>query len=249
MATDFFKYGPKKIKTEFDKLRLSDFQSLSRKDEIQYYIKTLYFPSVDLTSTINVVDRDRLNTLISTLKNSHLTQFKDIYKHKFDGEMGPGEILLYFLMNKAKLVGGSNMNYDMTHDGEKFEVKAIRVTADRHATEFRISKSISINDIVSDLYKLRSEISKDTNQEITINAIKDMRQMKPKEFAAIETNYKNAAYNQYFKDHKVIFINNNVSDKMGNIESIKIVSPSETMIERVTIAGANKFTIKPKIKL
>lgn len=249
MATDFFKYGPRKIKTEFDRLRLSDFQTLSRKDEIQYYIKNLYFPDFDLTSTINVVDRDRLNGLIANLKSSNPTQFRDIYKHKFDGEMGPGEILLYFLMNKAQLVGGSNMNYDMTHGGEKFEVKAIRVTADRHATEFRISKSISINDIVSDLYKLRSEISKDTNQEITINAIKDMRQLKPKEFSVIETNYKNVAYNQYFKDHKVIFINNNVSDKIGNIESVKTVGPAEIMIERVTIAGANKFTIKPKIKL
>jgi hypothetical protein len=69
-----------------------------------------------------------------------------------------------------------------------------------------------------------------------------MKKLAPDKFAAAEDKFATAAAN-YFKGHKVIFINNSPSN-LGKIEAIKEVKKSDVIIERVTSG-----TIKPKVKL
>ena len=70
-----------------------------------------------------------------------------------------------------------------------------------------------------------------------------MKQRSPAEFGAIEAKFAKIAYEGYFRNHEVIFINNRGKNQ-GDIEAIKKVKQNEIFIYHFTSG-----TIKPKVKL
>ena len=103
MKLDFLKFTPRKAENAFYRLGLSDFQSLKRKDEIQFYIKLAFFPILDLSIFPNDLNIKNINTVINEMKSISKDNFDTLYSYKFKGQLGSGEILLYFILNNAKI--------------------------------------------------------------------------------------------------------------------------------------------------
>jgi hypothetical protein len=222
----------------------TEFTKTKYKKEIQYLFNVHFFPKFDITKTIDVVDMGKLNTLITTLKTQDMTMFKKLYNYKPDG-IGPGEVMLYFLINDARLGGRQSAGIDLIVNNTNYEVKAAKISTDNMAYDIKLGGTFSLDQIKIDLNNLRVKLGLGGSAtEISTNKIKDMKDKVPAEFNAIESKFAKLSYDNYFKNHNVIFINNNDTPKMGNIAAIKMVKQNEIFIHAVT-----NGTIKPKIKL
>jgi hypothetical protein len=222
-----------------------DFESLVYKKEIQHLFNKHFFPDFDLSKTIDRVDKNALNKLIAQLKTEDSRMFSKLHNYSLKG-VGPGEATLFFLINNARLGGGSSAKVDLVVGSEKYEVKAVQVSRDNFAYDFKLGGTVRLDDITQSLVNLldknNASGSKTEIKKTVINSLREKRETAP-EFNAIEDQYRARAY-KYFKDHKVIFINNSRSSKQGNIESVMNVKEKDISIERVTSG-----TIKPMIKL
>ena len=230
-------------------LDASDFQSTTYKKEIQYLFQKHFFNDFEISlNALDFVDLNSLYQLINNLKEVNKEMFANLHRYSVNG-IGPGEITLYLLLNNSFLGGGSSAGVDLVVGSEKFEVKAVqvmRVNDHLAAYDFKLGGTVRLDDVTQSLVKLlnyhkmggsRTEIKKST-----INVLRNEKD-KQIEFAQIEDKYRKRAY-EYFKDHKVIFINNSKSAKQGNIEAIKNINETDIMIERVTSG-----TIKPMVFL
>jgi hypothetical protein len=232
------------LRTTSFNLSASDFTSTKYKKEIQYLFNMHFFPNFDLDRTIDGIDKDKLNNLIASLKSENKEMFRQLHNYNLKG-IGPGEVTLYFLVNNCKLGGGSSAGLDVIVGSKGYEVKGVNVTTDGMAIDFKLGGTVPLAEIINDLNKLRERLGiSGAKSEIPVTVIRTMKEKAPKEFNEIEKKYAKTAYDDYFKNHDIIFINNSKSTKVGNIEAIKQVGLNDIFIERVT--GG---TIKPKIKL
>lgn len=222
----------------------SDFTSLTYKKEIQSLFTTHFFPSFNLNSTLSSVDKAKLNTLISNLKEISSKKFESMHFYNLKG-VGPGEVTMYYLLDNAKLGGGTSAGVDLIVGSSGYEIKAVKVSRDGHATDFKLGGTVPLADIVTDLYSLSSKLGTGGSKtEISGSIIDRIKTARPKEYELIEDKFRDVAYNNYFKNHEIIFINNAKGSSLGKIEAIKKVTKSEITIERVTSG-----TVKPKVKL
>lgn len=241
MDLDFIKRAEQV--TSFN-LKTTDFTTLKYKAEIQHLFNKHFFPSFNLASTINSVDQSALNRLISELKSKYSENFSSLHNYNLKG-VGPGEATLYFLVNTATLGGGSSAGMDINVGTKGYEVKAAKVTNDGYAIDFKLGGTVPLSEIITKLVALSTQLKLSVSRtEISTTLIQRMMREAPKEFDDIEKLYAKIAYEEYFKNHEVIFINNSKSSKVGNIEAVKQVALSDIKIERVTSG-----TVKPKIKL
>lgn len=225
-------------------IKATDFQSLKYKKELQYLFWFHFFPKFDLSKTTDTIDKNKLNNLISDLKRQDQDMFSKLHAYNLKG-IGPGETTIFFLVNTAQLGGGSSAGADILIGSTKYEVKAVTVSSDRMASNFKLGGTVPLSDIIMDLNALREKLKLGgTRTEINGGVIQSMKDKSPKEFAGIEEKFREVAYNNYFKHHEVIFINNGPGAKLGMIEEIKKVQKKDIMLERVTSG-----TIKPRIKL
>lgn len=221
----------------------SDFQSLKYKQEIQHLFNFHFFPNFDLKKTLSSVNKDKFNSLVSELKQESPELFGKLHAYNLKG-VGPGEATLFFLVDNVYLGGGSSAGVDIFSGTKKYEVKAVKVSSDKVASDFKLGGTVKLNDIIQDLEDLckKLKIPGASPAGISGSVIDSLRAKAPDEFAKIEKKYKDRA-EDYFGGHEVIFINNG-SAKLGMIESIKMVSGKDVTIERVTSG-----TIKPRVKL
>jgi len=222
----------------------SDFTSLTYKKEIQSLFNTHFFPSFKLENTISTVDKAKLNTLISSLKEISSAKFENMHFYNLKG-IGPGEVTMYFLLDNAKLGGGASAGVDLLVGSKGYEIKAVKVSRDGYASDFKLGGTVPLADIITDLYSLSTKLKLGgTRTEISGGIIDKMKAMSPKEYSLIEEKFKDISYNSYFKNHEIIFINNAKGSSLGRIEAVKNITKPEVMIERVTSG-----TVKPKVKL
>jgi hypothetical protein len=126
-----------------------------------------------------------------------------------------------------------------------YEIKAVKVSRDKFATDFKLGGTVPLSDIIGDLFDLNTRLKLGGSRtEMSGGIMEKMKQQSPSEFNKIEDKFRDVAYNNYFKKHEVIFINNAKGSSLGNIEAVKNVQRQDIMIERVTSG-----TIKPKVKL
>ena len=223
-------------------LHAGDFQSVKYKQEIQHLFNMHFFPKFELSKTIdNLSKPDQLNHLVSQLKNENPAMFSKMHNYNLKG-VGPGEVTLYFLINSAHLGGGSSAGVDLVTKNEKFEVKAVTVSQG-FASNFKLGGTAPLSDISIMLNDIRTAHKLGgTKTEMSKSITAQMKQLAPKEFTAAEEKFASVA-SEYFKNHRVIFINNSPAH-LGKIEAIKQVVLKDITIERVTSG-----TIKPLIKL
>jgi len=219
-----------------------DLQDTKHKREIQYLFGTHLFPSFDLSKTVNGLNKDKINSLISQLRTSG--NFQSLHSYNLKG-VGPGEATLYFLINNSYLGGGSSAGADLFVGSDTYELKAVKVSRDNLASDFKLGGTVPLSPIIVALNNLREELKlSGTRTEMSSGIMAEMKQKNPVRYSQIESDYADIAYNSYFKNHEIVFINNAPGQKLGNIEAIKEVKKSDIMIERVTSG-----TVKPKVKL
>lgn len=242
MNLDFIKKAERV--TSFN-ITTRDFQTLTHKTEIQHLFNKHFFPSFDLSKTVDAIDMVKINGLITELKKDHGgTTFPKLHAYNLKG-VGPGETTLYFLVNKAQLGGGSSAGVDILVGNDKYEVKAVNVTGTRIANNFKLGGTVPLSDIIVKLNKLRESLKLGgTRTEMSGTLMAQMKTKAPFEYGQIESDYADVAYDNYFKNHEIIFINNSAGPRLGLIEAIKQVEKKDIMIERVTSG-----TVKPKVQL
>lgn len=242
MDLDFLKRAERV--TSFN-ITAKDLSTLTYKEEIQHLFVKNFFPTFDLSKTIDVVDKDKLDELIAELKQEQDGfSFPKLHGYNMKG-IGPGEATMFFLINTAQLGGGSSAGVDLIVGQEKYEVKAVKVSVERYASDFKLGGSVPLSDLMLDFNNLRVELGLGGNKTEMSGAIMNqMRVEAPDEFADIEDRYATVAYENYFKDHDVVFINNATGPRLGGVEAVKRVEKSDIMVERVTSG-----TIKPKVKI
>lgn len=191
-----------------------------------------------MSKTVIGVNKEKINRVISALKKINPAGYEKLYNYKLLGG-GKGEIVLYFIINDSCLRGGSQYNYDLLVNQKKYEIKDARISAGRIASEFRASEAIVVDDLITELYKLKDDVGTNNTEGVGIEMIKKISRERPQLFRIVEEEYQKRAY-VYFKEHKIIFLN--IANK--NIEAIENVERNEIMIDRVTLGK-----LKPKIKL
>lgn len=223
----------------------SDFTSVTYKKEIQYIFNMFFFPKFDLRKTLNNFDKDSINRLIIDLKTESYENFEKIHSYPLRG-VGPGETTLFFLLNNVYLGGGSSAGVDLADtSGNKYEVKAVKINSSRIASDFKLGGTVPLFNIIDQISKLKDDLKLGgTKTEISGQIIQQLRSKKQEEFKMIEQMYSKVA-GDYFKGHKVIFINNTTNrQSRGLVEEVTEIRPDQIMIERVTSG-----TIKPLIQL
>ena len=220
-----------------------DLESLTYKKEIQYLFGLHFFPKFDLNKTINTVDKNRLNALISTLKSQDSANFKAMHKFQPRG-VGPGEVTLYFLINEAQLGGGGSAGVDLVVGSRKYEVKAVSVTGrGQYANNFKVGGTFTLSDIIADTIALKKKAGLGASSEVNTGQIEVIKKQFPSEMEDIFKRYQKRTYDNYFKNHEIIFIRND-TNAIGEILAVKKVKMDDIEFERITSG-----TIKPRVKL
>ena len=220
-----------------------DFTTRKYKKEIRYLYRKHYFPDFDdkLLSKIKTNSLNDLNSLIDKLKKYE--KFNFIYKSDDINGVGPGECILFFLVNDVVLSGGGE-GYDIKSDNKTFEVKATPISSDNYAYGIRMGGTFSTEDIAVELWKLAEEIGIKKGSELGVKQIAKIKKEKEKDFNEIEEMFRNITYDNYFKKHVFIFFNHNEGKKQGYIEAIKEIDKDDIFLRRYT-----SHILRPEIKI
>lgn len=225
-------------------LKPDDFISLKFKKEIQYLFNTHFFPSFDTSKTIKGVNKDKVNRLVDELKSISKSNLFYLHTYNLKG-VGPGEATLFFLIDDAHLGGGASAGVDLVAGTKKYEIKAVDIdAAGKEVSNFKTGGTFDISRLIARGMDLKKRVGA-TGEGVNKAAIQKIIEKLPDEWKQLESDYQDAAYNNYFKDHEIIFMNNMKSKAdFGKIIAVKRVKKEDIMFERITSG-----TIKPKVKI
>lgn len=221
----------------------ADFQTLKHKKELQHLFIKHMFPGFDLDDTIKgtTFTKASVNRVIGKLKQEG--DVGHLHKYNLKG-VGPGEVLMYFILDKGMLGGGSSAGLDLSVGSKGYELKAIKTT-NGFFSDFKLGGTVNLDPFKTRLNQLRSALKLGgTATEISGSRMSDMKRMAPDDYNLIEEEFRTVAYNEYFRKHDVIFINNTAGRDMGNVEDIRRVKKEDIFMERVTSG-----TLKPLVKI
>ena len=235
------------VVTSFN-ISAKDYESTNNKAEIQYLFKKHFFPNFDLSSTLASFNEGQFNMLVDQLKSMDKSKFQSLLKYQPKG-VGPGEVLMYFLVDDLHLGGGSSAGLDVTSGGTGYEVKAANLSRTGYFNGFKIGGTINISDELSAAaiiknklateLKLRGRETEINKSQITL--IKKSR-LANDWMEKVEIPYQKKAY-EYFKGHDTIFLINENPKAIQGKAFVKKISPSDIELDVVT-----NGTIKPQIK-
>lgn len=231
-------------------LTSADFESLTYKREIQSLFVKYYFPRFDLSHTLDTLDVQQFNAVVDRLRSESPEMLQALLKYPLKAK-GPGEVLMFFIINPAYLAGLFSPGMDVRIDPDQYEVKAATISRG-HATNFKLGSAVPLASLMSDIAHLYEHVNShwpgtlpddQTETEICGSAINALRRAAPDDFACIEAAYAKASYDYYFKAHPVVVIHN-TGKRCGHIEKVGYVAQEDITIERLT-----NGTLKPRIRL
>jgi len=233
------------VRTAFN-LIAKDFESLTYKKEIQHLFHLHFFPKFNNS---NIVHIDRINAsdlkkAIKALQGADTRNFESLYKYNIKG-VGPGEVMLYFILNNGHLGGGSSAGVDIVDAAGSFEVKAVDYSANgKYVNNFKIGGTFSIADIIRGIQKLKKDAGLGSGSEVNGGQIEAIRNQFPTQLKALENEFIDKSYDNYFKGHKIIFLANKTAGgyRLGDLIGIKQVQKKDIIMERITSG-----TIKPRV--
>lgn len=231
MDLDFLERA--EIRVSFN-LEEKDFKTLTNKNEIQYLFNRHWFPEFNLKNTVSVVNKTKLNKITQELKFNYNNNFGYMHKLNPNGQIGPGEISLYFMVNSAVLGGGSSNGIDLIDNSGQYELKAIDVRGGKYASNLRMGVTADMNRTKQRMDDLRGNLYLDGHiNKISTTTLRKMKELAPKEYKDIEEEFQENA-SKYFC-HKTIFMNNGGQNKSrkGLIEEIKFIKKNEIFIEKI----------------
>lgn len=225
------------------------FQSTQYKGEVQYLFKKHFFPDFDISRTAPTLNEAKVNALVKELKASNKSSFVRMMRYTPKG-VGPGEVMMYFLVDDLTLGGGASAGLDLGSGGKGYEMKACDISKG-YFVNFKIGGTVDITKPLAAAVAIKKEMLaekvklKPKATEIgkgDIEAIKRSNWGSRWE-AEVERPYKKAAYDNYFKNHATLFtVNKTPAKAIGEI-FIRNVKADQIELDSVTSG-----TIKPKIK-
>lgn len=228
-------------------LTSKDLTTNESKADIRNMISTICFgmTTTKLKNDFNLfcdsVEIDNLNNSISILKEIDSEGFDTLYSFVIPG-VGPGELLMYYLVDDVVLGGGSSAGVDVISSTGNFEVKAVAQRLKNKIfgeclVDFKLGGGVPLDEIITSLKQL-SGIS---TTEISMETINPFRN--DGAFIEIENEYKRLTA-EYFSNHNVVFFNHSKNMKLrGSLIRIGAVKEENVFIERVTSG-----TVKPLLK-
>ena len=222
-----------------------DFQSVKNKNEVRFLFKKHFFPDFDLDKTVADLSGD-VNGLIKQLKSMSKTNFDKLFTYNIKG-VGPGEVLLYFLVDDLVLGGGTSAGVDLVSGGKSYEMKAAQLSKEGYFYSFRLGATVNVSSIVTSAIAIAKEagISTSRDAEISKSAIASIKSGKlgKRWVDEVEKPFIEKAYDEYFKHHPVAFIINKIPASAHGEVYIKSVKKSDIVLEMVT-----QGKIRPMIK-
>ena len=224
----------------------SDYTNITHKKQIREIFNKNYFKNFsDYLKTLD--SPQQINQRIKKLKEINIQGYNNLFAKVYS--LGPGERVLYYLIDSAELGGGSSAGVDITVNGSQYEIKGANISAasgnNIFAYGFEVSRSLDVFSIINSIYALcqQNNISIESRTEIKTSSIDALRLKMPKEYAIIERKFAILLGSDYFKN-KLIILNNNNSKNYGLVEFIGKVNADNITIERIS-----RGVVRPKIKI
>lgn len=236
-------------------LSSADFTTLKYKAEIQHLFHVHMFPDFDLDKTIKGTPTVReLNTLIQELKRLHPRQFTSLHNYNLKG-IGPGEATLFFLLDDAKLGGGTASAADIQIGRESYEVKAGNYNASQKAyKDFKLGGTVPLEKMVAKAFELRNIVDPDLKmgkrgqaEKNGVNGAQITAILRDRSLASdwnknVEIPYGIEASAYLNKNPLILMVNTTPKPKIGEIYHIGAINPNKVKVDVIT-----QGTIKPKI--
>ena len=245
------------------KLSARDFQSQTYKNEIRFLISKRWFPELQMSDIfLSKLDVNDLNNALNLMYSMNTTGFMELLQEEPKGT-GPGEVLLYFLLDNAHLGGGNSAGVDIIDNGIPYEIKAVNRKKDGTLYNFKLGGTVKIANILSRLMTLKEELLKfnpkikeGENTGINNSHLKgfsDRKFLKHINDIGIEgwdgllKEFQDVAYNGYFKAHPIIFVASKTANKneVGRIYSI--LNVKQNQISMTVTSGTIKPSVNPKL--
>ena len=207
--------------------------------------------------SISSVTASSLNAAISSLQGD--SRFDYVMKPTGLKQIGPGEVLLYLLVEGSELVGQGD-DRDLRVNGRGYEVKGVKIGSylgaegtgvfppnSRCYVDFFFSGQFATSKYVQAIFKLANEneivSTARSKGEFNKTLMNRLRTAAPKEFAEIEKEYGRAA-SQY--TDSMLFISNDErrGRGYGTVFEVGRIGAERIKIERIT-----QDRVKPAILL
>ena len=270
MATELLKdlnreYIRKAMAIKSINIKAKDFGTLEYKREIQYMIAQHWFPKFPLNmiqEKLTTQSQNVVNKAIKYLRENYYNTFMQLWNFPAAG-IGPGEAMIYFLVNKAMVGGGGSAGIDiMILDGDKYELKAATISKDRVAAGFRLGGTVKVSDMVQQVVQFKKDLNLkfggSGEEEVNKADLIQIRKTYPSEMRKIESEFVMKAH-QYLSKNKLLLFNNNKvgttakdedargnlrRDVGGNIEFIGTIKRNQVKLGQITQGKP-----KPEVKL
>jgi len=240
-----------------------DLQSTDFKSEIRFLICRKYFPELQTSDIFlpKITTAKALNTSLDIIDSLDSRALKQLLQLNAGSGLGPGEALLYFLLDNVSIGGGSSAGVDVIDGGTKYELKAVKLRKkDMMLTDFKLGGTVDISGIQKKMMDLKKamletlpKVKEGEKTGINGDHIKAFQNPKVKKvikergldnYEKLEKEFQELAYNEYFKAHPIIFMGSKGSNssEMGRVFAIMQVQKEDIRMHQVTSS-----TIKPGI--
>ena len=244
-------------------LKAKDLETTEYKNEIRFLIARRYFPGLDISGITmdKVTTTAAMNKALNTLYKLNPSGYTELLEREISG-LGPGELILFFLLDNASVGGGNSAGVDIIDNGVPYEVKAVNKTSDGKLVNFKLGGTVNISDVQAKILKLKAELLKfdpsiAEGEKTGINNdhmkgfesdtfIEHCKKMKIKDsFADLNDYFQKIAYDGYFKNHPIIFMGSKSASRADKGRVYDIVKVTKKM---VGIHKVTNGTIKPYVK-
>ena len=238
-------------------IKSQDLKTTKYKKEIQFVVRTTWFPNFDLKDTIagTKFSKDTHNKLLAKLKKEDPKNAESLIHYPMAG-IGPGEFMFYFMYDEAAIGGGASKGIDVSLGTNGAELKSISVSKTAKGSIPKGYVSGFFMGGAEDTSKLAGKFATEFAKigiksggsgkglEYGRKKLAELKQKKPAVFKKLEDEFKRVAAS-YFKTHTVIFINNAKRDATyGEILHVGPVNARDVIIDTIT-----QSSIKPAVKI
>jgi hypothetical protein len=212
-------------------LNESDFITNDNQRSIRHLYSLNLLPDLSdhYTSTVNATN---LNRSISKLRTN--SNFEAVVKTKY-GQQGPGEVLMYLLVNGAKLAG-QGQGGDLRVNNRMYEIKGAKKNKDDQYVDFNLGGTVAESDIISRIFLLGMKEKIITTQSRTEFNSTNMKQLRASDsnddLIALEQLYAKRAY-KYLSKYDMMFIST-AAKTYGTILEVCNVPAARIQIERIS---------------
>lgn len=235
----------KAMKVASFNLAAKDFESLKYKKEIQHLFHMNFFPKFDTSTLLDRVDKNEMNRIINDLRKENASNFANLYKYNLKG-LGPGEVMLYFILNNGHLGGGSSAGLDLVVGSKGYEVKAVDYSPQGYVNNFKVGGTFSLANIIRGVQDLKKQAGLGTGSEVNAGELKQIGEKFPNELKKFYDQYADVTYKNYFRNHEIIFLSNKRGGgyQLGDVIEVMKVKKEQIQFERITSG-----TIKPRVMI